>query len=323
MAPRPSDRPASALELRRELEAYLERRSAELLADEAERGLERLRAALAGPTPERKVAYGLFGACRFGFEQAMARVADEPRSARGLEAAVATMIDYEIAADDPKSAAALLASLPSASAALAERVAAAQRAHDERAAERDKLEALGRQHDDRVGRRTRLFFAVVFGTLWTVTPIVNWLFLPDALLSYTQLIAYSSGILTLLVSFGLWARESMTKTQLNRAVLGVAMFIPVSQILLAVGDRALGLPASLAMQQLLLLWCALATVTGMAFEPKLLWSGAVFGIGWLVAAYLPSLTRPMMALGNFALTIALLMAWRPRSRSWSAELRER
>src|SRR5439155_8353689 len=112
-APDPAARHESALALRNALEAYLERRSAELLADEAERGLERLRAALAGAKPDRKIAYGLFGACRFGFEQAQSRAADEPRSARGLEAAVAAMIEYEIAADDPKSAAALLASLPS------------------------------------------------------------------------------------------------------------------------------------------------------------------------------------------------------------------
>ncbi|MDB4970232.1 MAG: Serine/threonine protein kinase PrkC, regulator of stationary phase [Myxococcales bacterium] len=324
MAPALDDRPPSALELRRELEAYLERRSAELLADEAERGLERLRAALAGRAPDRKIAYGLFGACRFGFEQAVSRAADEPRSARGLVTAVATMIDYEIAADDAKSAAALLASLPSAPAELAERVAAAQRAHDERAAERDKLEALGRQHDDRVGRRTRLFFAIVFGTIWTLTPLVSWLVQRGGPpLTYPQLISYSTVILALLVGFGTWARESMTKTQLNRAVLGVATFIPVAQILLAVGDRALGLPASLALQQMLLLWSALATVTGLAFERRLLFSGAVFGAGWLVAAYVPSLTRPMMAVGNLALTIVLLLAWRPRARSWSEELTQR
>ena len=129
-------------------------------------------------------------------------------------------------------------------------------------------------------------------------------------MSYRQLITYSSGILTLLIIFGLWARDSMMKTQINRAVLGVAIFIPVVQIALAVGDRALGLPPSIAMQQLMLVWCSLATVTGLAFEPKLVGSGLVFGATWIVSAYFPSLTRPMMAVGNFALTVTLLLAWR-------------
>jgi serine/threonine protein kinase len=313
MAPRPEARPPSALEFRHALEGYLERRGAELLATEAERGLERLTQLLAAERRDRNLVYGLFGACRFGFEQALARSPDASLARHGLERAVEAMVHYELAEDAPKSAAALLASLPSPSPGLRERVAAAERAHDERAAERAKLEALGRQHDDRVGRRTRLFLGVLFGTLWTVSPLVEWAIEARRPMSYSFLIGYALIMVVLVSGAGLWARDSMSRTHLNRAVMGVVLFTPLTQLLLALGNRALGVPAALTLQQLLLIWCVISTVSALTVERRLLWSGAIYAIGWLVAASAPRLVHPMMSLGNLSLTVVLLLAWRQRS----------
>jgi serine/threonine-protein kinase len=231
------------------------------------------------------------------------------------------MIDYEIAADDPKAAQALVASLPSPPPALVERVAAAERAHNERNAERVRMEALGRQHDDRVGRRTRLFLGTLFGSVWTCLPLVGWAL--HTVLTYRTIIYFSVGMMVMLVIFGVWARDSMTKTRLNRGVMGVAGFIPVVQILIAVGNQALGISPADTLTQMLLLWSILATAVALSVERKLVWSGVAFAIGWLIAAHRPELTRPLMSFGNLTLTVLLLIVWRPRDRTWREELLER
>jgi hypothetical protein len=142
-------------------------------------------------------------------------------------------------------------------------------------------------------------------------------------ITYTRLIGYSSVVLVLLVAFGLWARDSMSRTRLNRAVLGVAALTPAVQILLSVGNRALGLSPELTMTQFQLMWTILAVSIGLAVERWLIVSGAVFAVCWLISAHAPHLSRPLMSVGNLALTVVLLIAWRPRDRSWDAELRQR
>jgi serine/threonine-protein kinase len=307
----PNDRPESALALRRELESYLERRSSELILAEAARAVKALEAELLLPKPRRDAAYNLFGACRFGFEQVLSRSPDDAGARNGLSRAVTVLVEHELAADDPKAAAALLASLPSPHPELAEKIAAAEREHAKRTAERQRVEAIGRDHDSSVGQRTRLFLASVLGVLWTVSPLLAWKLEPLHYTSYTRLTEASVFFMVLAIGLGIWARESMSKTQLNRAMLGFIVFIPVAQMLLVIGNRFLGLPVQITNVHFLFLWMTACTLAGVAMDRRLLWAAALYAASWLVGAHWPAYHKPLMSLDNLALLILMVKIWRP------------
>jgi tRNA A-37 threonylcarbamoyl transferase component Bud32 len=89
MARDPRERFSSALALRQALEAFLTHRVSQRMADEASARTLRLRAMLRhGDHPEEDKVHRLFAECRFGFRQALARVARQPVRPLGIAGAL-------------------------------------------------------------------------------------------------------------------------------------------------------------------------------------------------------------------------------------------
>ena len=215
MAREPSERPASAEEVRLAIRQFLQHRGSAELAATAEQRLgllgDHLGARSDTDERHRERAYNLFGACRFGFQEALAGWPQNAGAAAGLERAVTLMIEYELAHDDARSAAVLLAALESPPAALRRQVERAQEKHDRALSELRELE---RTNDPAIGRRTRRFLGSLMGLLWTSLPLFAIrLGRTDELVGS---LAVNAGLLLLTLGLGYWARDSLTKTQVNR-----------------------------------------------------------------------------------------------------------
>ncbi len=169
MAREPTDRLPSAEAFREALRAHLSHRHSVHLASEAEQRLEALRAALADPG--RTDTLSLFGACSFGFQQALGEWAENARALAGLETAATLMVDHALDLGDVAQAERLLTLVPEPTPALLGRLATGREAADAELERLEALEALGADHDEQTGRRTRTFLAAVLGLSWTIFPL--------------------------------------------------------------------------------------------------------------------------------------------------------
>jgi serine/threonine-protein kinase len=310
MQPLTSDRFESADAFRRALATYLAHRGSIELARDAHLRAAQLEELLArrGAAPERVAIYQAFGAARFGFLEALRGWPENAGAREGLARAVRVMVDFELADGDPLAAEALLADLAPADEALASRVSDAVRAHR---AEQDALRATSREYDPNVGRRTRWFVSVVFGTVWTVVPLGLWVAGDAQPLAGSHLGHVLSNLALCL--FGgvlfLWARESMTRSAINRGIVGVVTAAFIAQILVSIGAWIAGLDPRLVLVIYFAVWTGVAGAAVATIE-RLLWpTMVVFGLSLLAGAWEPGWRHLLAALGNATLAINATILW--------------
>ncbi len=169
MRRRPADRPPDVAAFARGVEQHLRRRGAARLVDEAEARRRRLEARLAGD-PDRGAVYDLLGACRFGFQQALAAWPGHAAAQRGLAAVHLGVARFELVRGDAAAAAALLQSVASPPAELA---AAVEQALERARAQQARLAALERALDPASGRAAINWYLLVPILVGVFGPLVE------------------------------------------------------------------------------------------------------------------------------------------------------
>ncbi|HVI01821.1 MAG TPA: serine/threonine-protein kinase [Enhygromyxa sp.] len=311
MARAPERRYASADALRRELSGFLRHRESDRLATRASERLTELEALLA--QPERAAAEGslrdeLFGQVRFGFEQALASWTDNQRAREGLTRAIRAMVEYELEHGDPQVAATLAGRAEGLPTELVERLA---RAVERRRAGLDELVQMRRDNDLRIGQRTRVFVISVLGVVWTAAPfLAQFAFPRDVASSGYLLVPIAS--LVILVGLAIWARESLTRTRVNRTVVAALALALIAHLLLMLGAPLMGLSYYDATALLPLLWAVLVAMGSLTFEPRATPIAVAYAIGFFAAAGLYEWRFLVMGVCNLVFVIVLLIAWWPQ-----------
>jgi serine/threonine-protein kinase len=287
---------------------------------EADEG-EEARAAAAAEREQQ--AYNLYGECRFGFRQALRDWPENPDARDGLRRAVGAMVDFELAQHDPKAAALLLGELDPRPRDLAARVEAAAKQREHELARARDAERIAQQHDASVGQRTRWFLATALGLCWTALPALlartGWM---D---NYTGLIVTPLANLAALLGLWLWARESMSKTAVNRAIgTGVALAF-VMQLLADTGGLLLGLAAARTRVFQFVVWGTCAAMLAAAVDRRLWPTAVAFALGFLAACAWPSALPWWMSAADLVLTINVVVCWRVETdvRRWRRRRRRR
>lgn len=309
MAFEPEDRFPSALAFRDEVHAFLEHRSSVRLARQAGRSLDLLEAQLEDPAAERSAVHRLFDETRFGFEQALAEWSDNPFARDGLRRARTAMARWELSRDEPGTAAALLEALPDPPTELLAEVRRAEVRRRERHAE---LAALRADSDPRVGQRTRLFVLALVGLVWVGTPALYGVMRPEV--RWWQLLASSFVPLALVLGLGVWARDSLSRTALNRVSWLTMALVPPAQIVLDATAMTLGLTPTDALMLRPALWGAMTAMFAIVMMPRLLPAAAVFAVVSLAGPRWPS-ALPWTATGANLVLVGLLfwIWWTPGS----------
>jgi len=315
MDPDPDGRFESAEQLRLALQGFLQHRSAAALADRAGERLVELEALLAearedDPLEAREPIYHVFGECRFGYKHALEVWPQSEVARDGLRRAIEAMVEYELRQGEPEAARTLLTELEEVPDDLHARVEAARAARREEDA---KLERLREDTDPSAGRRTRVFLGVVLGTIWCLTPLGVELAMYlgyEVDREHQFSIGFDSIVLVILVGLGIWARESMTRTRLNRT-LGVAVFASIlGQLLLHVAELgAGGADALTTARAAFVLWAGIAAVCAAAVD-KRLWVPAVsYAAGYVVLAFWPRGVFWVLAVCNEILLWTVVVLW--------------
>lgn len=292
--------------LRDAIQHYLAHRGSELLANRARERLGDLRAALRTGARQEDV-YRLFGACRYGFRDAIAAWPDNPEARRGLVEAVVAVAEYELAADRPQAAVSLLGELDEPHPLQA----TAREAVQSQALRVAALEKLGREHDHDFGARTRLAIALAFGGAFTVFPLL--VAHVDALLPLTFRDQFLFDSLCVVVVGIAWvvARETLNATAINRRLAAAFALLFASHAFAAVGGWLAGFdPASLPTWNLFVTFTIVAT-TAITVE-RWLWAVAVsYLAAFLIASREPRATWYGASAANAVFTILVVWRWRP------------
>jgi serine/threonine-protein kinase len=309
----PAERFQTVEELRAAIDAYLQHRGSRKLARDAKQSLDELLRTLAEEPrgEERDLAvFNLLGECRFGYRAALSAWPGNVAARRGLDRALVAVIDSELSEDDPGTAAALLREVSDPPPDLAARVDAAVK---RRAEQDDRLRKLGEDHDPAVSGRTRMFIGVLFGSVWTAAPFVLWAREARGQpLRHVELIGASVVFLGMGAGLLSWARDSLTRTLLNRRITAMVTLHFLAQTMILTGAWLAGFTPVQSMTLQIFSWTFTEALLAVWVER---WFGAVAvvtAVSFFLASARPALLYPLSAVDNATLTLVVLLVWFPR-----------
>jgi len=306
-----AERYPSVAELRSAILDFLTHRGSSALADEAAHKRAQLTSLLAGPVDAdaRQEAYNLFGAARFGYLEALRAWPDNADARAGLELVCAQMIDFELASGSAEAAHAVLAEMSSPAPALRARVEQALRARESEKARLAKLAHLEAEFDPSVGRRTRLLLTSILAVVGAISPFVMYAHgvaappMPALLLRTLVAIAIAGGLL-------FWARESISKTRLNRNLALSTLSGLVMQTMLVLGLDLMGVSLRHHLTLSMFLWAFLATSLAITSEVRFALPAALYLAGFFASAASDSIVPfVLFAAGNASNLVVVLAAW--------------
>ncbi len=316
----PDARFENAEQLRLAVHGYLQHRGSMQLASDATQRLDELRVELERPaeTIDRDTLYNLFGAARFGFQQALRTWRENELASAGLREATLLLVEHELDDDDARAAAALLAELDRPPADLVARVTEAKKRHE---LERAKLARAAQDFLPEVGRRTRTVLALGLGAVWSTVPLVSSVVSDHPTIQ--RWVYWSLAFLVILGGIGFWARDTLTKTAFNRRMSRTVLLLFIAQLVFAAGATLLDFEIVQFQVALLFLWFVMAANVAVMLESRIAPAAGGFLVAFLVAAWQPRAVHLAMSLANVVLTVNLVRVWNPEDNSLAEETQRR
>ncbi len=314
----PEERPASALDVRRSLELFLEHRGAMALATEAEGRLSELESILTSKTPEVERAYNVFGECRFGFRQALRAWPDAEVAKVGMRRAVSGMVRFEAEQGDARAAALLLAELDARDPELEALVESAKKKAEEEAKKIEKLRQLERDLDPRVGRQSRLIAGAVFGALWTLVPFLA----PHYIALHPEQEGVASvpfSVLSLaLMAVGMWLLRP--KSRINRQLMaGFTFGLAAQPFCIFAAKYGAHVEGPKMVMVLMGYWFVVMGMIAASMERRLAPLPLAYAIGFFVALYYPAYRYEAVAGANFISMLTVIVIWSSRATEAAIE----
>ena len=306
----PDERHQNASEFREAISDFLEHRDSRRLAERTRTRLEAIPALEADPKSSDELRDAL-GACRFGFEQALASWPGNELAARGLREVVLADVRAALRAEDPDRARLLLQEVDRPPRSVLDQLFALDARAMATARKRQALEAMGRSVDTSVGirLRSRIMWALAWrrgGAVAALGVLHRTGLFSAGYATFGALIALHLLAVTLVLTA---FRTPLMSTAVNRrfsmtlgfSVLGPATLWPFA----AMAD--LPLPYGLALLQLTYsVSCAMASV---ALDVRLAVSAAAFGAAFAFTVVLPAACYEILAVFTFAGIAYIARRW--------------
>jgi len=314
MASDPRERFESAEAVRLAIQSYLEHRGSDLIVQRAKARLDELAVTLASTRSDRQAhredVYRLFGACRFGFHEALAAWHDNAAARQGLRRATIAVAEYELATGDAHNAVTLLSELDEPPALLERAREAAGKQADRKLA----LEKLDYAHDLAVGRAERGKFTSLLGLAFTLAPLLSEN-VPALMIRKSHMfqVLWSAAFALLTAGYAFVRRKHLMTTVVNRRLIGGMMFMFIAQALLVLGGWLLGIDVPTMQVFLMFCWFCVAGCCAMTVDISLVPTAIGYALAFAISAYEPSLRLWMMGASNFVLAVNTAVSWWWRS----------
>ncbi len=281
----PALRPETPLAFRQRLADFLRHKGSIALTDVARQRLAEAReeGEPGDPASERRRRYRLLGECRFGFEQALREWSENAAAKAGLQSCLEAHIEVEIADENPVTARAILAELPTPRPELAASIDALEEALRLRRERGHELEKMAHALDLGVGARSRtlLFLGVAIATsllaVWGSYAIRRFGF------DYKQSLIAPAGLFTVTLLGAIVGRRHLVNA-INRRMIGLVLVTAAAMFLHRLAFMHVGAPVIAVFVCDLLLTGLAAAAAAIAFVPSLGWIAAILFLSTLVTA---------------------------------------
>lgn len=305
LSPATSQRPASAEDFRRLIQAYLEERAPDALFEAGSLEDSAMQMAILQKS-EPEVVLKHFAAARANYEQAARSPSGSIRAEVALAEARANFARWQLGRGFPEAAHAVVSEMTHPPAELLAAIDKASRAEMARKAEAEAVLA-DRNPADRI--RTRAYVSLLLGLFFTLAPAYAAAF--HASPTYLELHTATGTLLVLVLGCWWWARESLEKTSLNRLFIRTAAIAPVAQMTLLVGLERMGIPSDRAVHFFPVTSGALTAVLAAAEAPWFFVATAGYALAFVVSAEIPGLRWALHTLANALLAGVALAQWGP------------
>ena len=310
--PDPHARFENAVQFRHTLIAFLKHQGSRKLAEEASLRRVRIESTIEaherGEKVDEATLQASYAEARFGYQQSLRAWPENRGAAAALRELVVRVAGYELARGQPRVAATIVAGHEDELPQLTRQVEIAVRDKD---AEHAKLEALGRELDPETGRRTRTLLAAIVGTMWTIAPQLH--FLP-----YLREIPEADGLVLLPMLFLgvgtlllLWARDSMTKTAINRFLAAFVGLMLFSEILLSYAARSFGYEAVDIYRLNFPIWALAAGTVAIVTQWRMFAAALGYIVGFFYLMRFPEDRYTVASLCNALTTVMAVLVWAP------------
>jgi len=314
----PGQRFQSASEMGLALQDCLKHRNSRRIAAVAKTQHEYLREILSGDNPSRHDCYRRFGALRLGYIEALRVWPDNQEAQVAIDEARVEIIEYELAQGNPNAAHSVLTELTTPAPELSDRV---QQAQHKQHSELAELEKYRDDSDLTVGSRTRIFIIAILGFAWTITPLlkdglqVEWF-----MATYTGMTVITGTFMLVTSALWFWARESLTKTLINRRMCAAMAALFPCQFLLFAGGSLMGMPVLSAQLLMIFVWTLIASIVVVTIDKRFLPVAICYAAAFLIASRWPEYRFYLMSAGNLVLTIVAIYIWYPNKVEQSGTL---
>ncbi len=316
MALKNEDRFQTVAEFRMALDGCREHRHSVELTIEALERLGELQARLEGSSVD---VYRIFGAARFGFEQALTIWHDNTEAKVGLQDAILTMFGYEEIHDNYESASALFSEIESPSASTVQQLEALRLRVTGAAKELAHLRELQRDLDSDVGVDSKSKALVVLALGWV--PFIwvrEWTLALGLESDAWPFFGTSTLFFPLMAIMTAVGWKGFRANTANRVLIKALWLLWTAGFFVHAATWYAGAPLHLGIACEIMMFSAALISLGMVLDPRLKYAGYTFGVGAVVAMLLPAHLYAVYSVSGFVASMAYaipgLLAGRKKDR---------
>jgi hypothetical protein len=308
----PEDRFESAAAFREAIELFLDREGSRRLVEQGEQRLKSWSTLVEDGRATPAQVSALYHETRFAFQQALLAWPQNSAAEAGLQACLQQKLEHDLAHDELESALLVLGDLGAGRPELAEKLSEVRGRVERRRQELEALRALQTGRNLDTGRRTRAFLMTLIGVGAGAIPVVAHL-----RISAGQATGFTYYELTtaikLFVGAGLilWARESLSRTQINRQLTAILAMVGLWELATWLFVEELGNPIEHALFINLATFFLVSGTVSVTVDRRMAFPTLVYGVGAIVAGARPHWIHLCLGLTHFFASMTAAFIWRP------------
>ena len=300
----PQERYSSVQALRTDIASFLEYRQLHGVLDGLLEEIDAVQKSIA-ENKDRNTIYAHFFAARFALQQLAGcdmAWSDHPKR---YAQAVHQLINWELSAKRYESAELLLDNLPSVPSSIIEEIVQLKQ---EFIAEQKRIREMDIMNSETIGIRTRSFVIIWAVVGWVVFPI--WCIVSHVEYTYTHLHIQTAGMFVWMLAIGVWAKDSLSRTDLNRRVYSILLAEPLLHLVSDVCAWAIDWTPSQAWMMRFIVWNTMMLSYAMLSESRFLILALGYSLLTVLAFSQPQYIYHITVLVNLALLLGMGILWR-------------
>ncbi len=264
MAIDPSDRHNGVEELQQDIQVLLRSLDMQKIIDSVHTEMEGFEEKMKQERPSRTLLYEHFVAVRFGLKQVNNAFLSERDFGR-YEKMLRALCEWELRANRPETAALLVYEFREFPTDLGTQIEAQKEIAK---TEAERLRQMDIEQSDTIGIRTRAFVIILTILGWAAFPV--WSLVTGIDYNYGHLFMQSTGMLSWMLLIGVWAKDSLSSTDVNRRTFGMLLAEPLFHTIADLCAWTIDMTPSEAWLLRFIVWSTMLLSYGILMEIRFL-----------------------------------------------------